>query len=109
VEAPDEASHSGDLKNKIKAIEDFDTKVVKTILEGIKQFGEYRVMVLPDHRTPISRKTHTAEPVPFAFFSTKNSSTAEQPSSALFNEPAAEKTGLFVKEGFKLIDIFIND
>jgi 2,3-bisphosphoglycerate-independent phosphoglycerate mutase len=109
VEAPDEASHSGDLKNKIKAIEDFDTMVVKTILEGLKQFGEYKVMVLPDHRTPICKKTHTSEPVPFAFFGTKNSSAAEQPSSALFNEPAAEKTGLFIKEGFNLIDLFIND
>ena len=59
VEAPDEAAHSGDLANKIQAIEDFDSKVVKTVLEGIKRFGEYKVMVLPDHRTPISKKdTH---------------------------------------------------
>jgi 2,3-bisphosphoglycerate-independent phosphoglycerate mutase len=109
VEAPDEASHSGDLKSKIKAIEDFDTKVVKTVLEGIEQFGEYKVMVLPDHRTPISKKTHTSEPVPFAFFDSKNSQSAEQQSSPLFNEPAAEETGLFVKEGFRLIDLFISD
>ena len=109
VEAPDEASHSGDLKSKIQAIEDFDTKVVKPVLEGLKQFGEYKVMVLPDHRTPISKKTHTSEPVPFAFVSSKNSPPAEQHSSALFNEPAAEETGLFVKKGFSLIDLFIND
>jgi 2,3-bisphosphoglycerate-independent phosphoglycerate mutase len=109
VEAPDEASHTGDLKNKIKAIEDFDSKVVKTILEGIKQFGDYKVMVLPDHRTPISKKTHTCEPVPFAFFSMKNAPEGEQISPALFNEPAAEESGLFVKKGFHLIDLFIND
>ena len=77
VEAPDEAAHSGDLQNKIQAIEDFDSKVVKTVLEGLEQFGEYKVMVLPDHRTPISKKTHTSEPVPFAFFSSKQSSAEE--------------------------------
>ena len=109
VEAPDEASHSGDLKSKIQAIEDFDTKVVKTVLEGLEQFVEYTVMVLPDHRTPISKKTHTTEPVPFAFFSYKNSRLSEPQSSALFNEPAAEKTELFIKEGFRLIDLFINN
>lgn len=109
VEAPDEASHSGDLSSKIQAIEDFDTKVVKTVLQGIKQFGEYKVMVLPDHRTPISKKTHTSEPVPFAFCSSKNIPATEPHSSVLFNESAAEKTGLFVKEGFSLIDLFIKD
>jgi 2,3-bisphosphoglycerate-independent phosphoglycerate mutase len=109
VEAPDEASHAGNLKSKIQAIEDFDNKVVKTVLEGIKQFDEYKVMVLPDHRTPISKKTHTSEPVPFAFFDSKKSLPAEQLPSALFNEPAAGETGLFVKEGFRLIDLFIND
>ena len=108
VEAPDEASHSGDLQSKIQAIEDFDSKVVKTVLEGLEQFGEYKIMVLPDHRTPISKKTHTSEPVPFAFFSSINAAEEEHSISS-FNEPAAEQTGLFVKEGFRLIDLFIND
>jgi 2,3-bisphosphoglycerate-independent phosphoglycerate mutase len=105
VEAPDEASHSGDLQSKIQAIEDFDAKVVKTVLEGIERFGEYKIMVLPDHRTPISEKTHTSEPVPFAFFSSINA--VEEHATSSFNEVAAEQTGLFVKEGFRLIDLFI--
>jgi 2,3-bisphosphoglycerate-independent phosphoglycerate mutase len=109
VEAPDEASHSGDLKSKIKAIEDFDSKLVKTVLEGMERFVEYKIMVLPDHRTPISEKTHTSEPVPFAFFRSSNTGHGEQQASGLFNEPHAEKTGLFVKDGFTLIDLFIND
>ena len=108
VEAPDEASHSGDLKNKIQAIEDFDSKVVKTVLEGLEQFGEYKVMVLPDHRTPIAKKTHTSEPVPFAFFNSHNT-IKEKQSTASFNEVAAEKTGIFVQEGYRLIDLFINE
>ena len=109
VEAPDEASHSGDLKSKIQAIEDFDTKVVRTVLEGIEQFGEYKVMVLPDHRTPISKKTHTSEPVPFAFLSSSTAAAEKQDATSSFNEQAAEQTGLCVKEGFRLIDLFIND
>jgi 2,3-bisphosphoglycerate-independent phosphoglycerate mutase len=106
VEAPDEAAHTGDLGNKIRAIEDFDTKVVKTVLEGINQFDEYNVLVLPDHRTPLVKKTHTAEPVPFAYFC---SNYAREGSQTLieFNEVTAEKSGLFVDPGSHLMDLFI--
>ena len=88
VEAPDEASHNGSVANKIRAIEDFDRLVVRTVLEGLKRFPEYRVMVLPDHRTPIVRKTHTAEPVPFAFLSSKDAAKAPR-KEASFNELSA--------------------
>jgi 2,3-bisphosphoglycerate-independent phosphoglycerate mutase len=106
VEAPDEASHSGNLANKIRAIEDFDRKVVKTVLEGLKRFPEYRAMVLPDHRTPIVRKSHTAEPVPFAFLSSKDANKSPR-NDAAFNEPAAQESGLFVEQGCSLMDLFI--
>ena len=106
VEAPDEAAHTGDLKNKIRAIEDFDAKVVKTVLEGIKQFDEYKVLVLPDHRTPIAKKTHTAEPVPFAYCTSRDVSEGSQ-TPMQFNELTAEKSGLFVDQGSRLMDLFI--
>jgi 2,3-bisphosphoglycerate-independent phosphoglycerate mutase len=106
VEAPDEASHNGDVHNKIKAIEDFDGMVVKTVLEGIHQFKEYKIMVLPDHRTPIVRKTHTSEPVPFAICS--SASLLEDSQRRIkFSEESAEKSGLFVENGFELMDFFI--
>ena len=106
VEAPDEASHSGDVHNKIKAIEDFDGMVVKTVLEGIRQFKEYKIMVLPDHRTPIVKKTHTSEPVPFAICS--SASLLEDSQRRIgFSEESAEKSGLFVENGFELMDFFI--
>jgi 2,3-bisphosphoglycerate-independent phosphoglycerate mutase len=106
VEAPDEASHSGSIANKIRAIEDFDRLVVRTVIEGLKRFPEYRVMVLPDHRTPIVRKTHTAEPVPFAFLSSKD--VANNPrKDAAFNEPAAQASGIFVEQGSSLMDLLI--
>jgi len=106
VEAPDEASHSGNLANKIRAIEDFDRLVVRTVLEGLKRFPEYRVMVLPDHRTPIVRKTHTAEPVPFAFLNSKD--VIKNPrKDAAFNELAAQESGLFLEQGCNLMDLLI--
>ncbi len=69
VEAPDEASHEGKLEEKIKAIEDFDAKVVGTVLEGIGRFpGGCRILVMPDHATPLEARTHTQEPVPFIVY-----------------------------------------
>jgi 2,3-bisphosphoglycerate-independent phosphoglycerate mutase len=69
VEAPDEAGHMGNIEAKVRAIEDFDEKVVGGMLNELGGLGEYRIMVLPDHPTPISVKTHTREPVPFAIYS----------------------------------------
>lgn len=106
VEAPDEASHSGNVASKIKAIEDFDRRVVKNVLEGMVQFPDYKVMVLPDHRTPIVKKTHTDEPVPFAFMSAADHKKAKRTASA-FNEACAQESGLLVEEGSRLMDLFI--
>jgi len=106
VEAPDEASHSGDVKNKIKAIENFDKVVVKTVIEGIEQFEDYKIMVLPDHRTPIVKKTHTSESVPFAICSSASSMEGSR-QHVEFSEESAEKSGLFVENGFELMGYFI--
>jgi len=108
VEAPDEASHTGDMVNKIAAIEDFDAKVVKTVFEGMRQFEEYKIMVLPDHRTPIVKKTHTSEAVPFAFCS--SASLMEGAKQQVdFSEESAEKSGLSIENGFDLMDFFIKN
>ena len=64
VESADEAGHNGDLRQKILAIENFDKHVVGTVIDGVKA-GEVRVLVIPDHPTPVARRTHTADPVPF--------------------------------------------
>jgi 2,3-bisphosphoglycerate-independent phosphoglycerate mutase len=66
VEAADEAGHNADILQKITAIERFDAKIVGRMMERLEQWGEYRVVVLPDHYTPISVRNHTPEPVPFA-------------------------------------------
>lgn len=67
VEAPDEAGHNGDVRMKIEAIEDFDEKVVGTVLEHARKRGDLGLLVACDHRTPIVQRTHTREPIPFAF------------------------------------------
>ncbi len=66
VEAPDESGHEGNLEHKMKAIEDFDALVVGRVLDSMDQFGDCSIMVLPDHPTPLSLRTHSADPVPFA-------------------------------------------
>lgn len=103
VEAPDEAGHNGIVKDKIKAIEDFDEKVVGVIIKGIKKYGEYKILVLPDHSTPVKVKTHTAEPVPFAIYS--DSCAADKVYS--FDEISAKKGSLHFSEGSKLMDYFL--
>ncbi|MFH2012334.1 MAG: cofactor-independent phosphoglycerate mutase [Pseudomonadota bacterium] len=108
VEAPDEASHSGDLKNKIKAIELFDKEVVGTVLEKMNKFQSYRIMVLPDHSTPLSVMSHTSDPVPFAIFSSDDKET--NPSKDVgFNEKSAIANNLFIEDGHKLLTFFLQD
>lgn len=68
VEAPDEAGHAGDLNEKIKAIELFDEQVVGTILEQGDRLGEYRILLMPDHPTPVKLRTHTQDPVPYVLY-----------------------------------------
>ena len=104
VEAPDEAGHNGDLKNKIKAIEDFDKEVVGRVMDGVTQFKHYRILVLPDHPTPVVKKTHTRDPVPFAMFPAKASASGG--GGKAFTEADAKASGLFIEDGYKLIKRF---
>jgi 2,3-bisphosphoglycerate-independent phosphoglycerate mutase len=103
VEAPDEAGHQGDIEEKIRAIENFDRHVVGTVLEEIKTFDDWGIMILPDHATPIAVQTHTKEPVPFAVLY----SEAEGGGGEGFQEGAAERSGLFIQDGKSLLGRFI--
>jgi 2,3-bisphosphoglycerate-independent phosphoglycerate mutase len=100
VEAPDEAGHGGHLREKIKAIEDFDEMVVGHIVKNMEGLGEpFRVLFLPDHPTPIAKKTHTSDPVPFVIYD----STAPGNNNWRFTERDATQTGLFVEQGHTLL------
>jgi 2,3-bisphosphoglycerate-independent phosphoglycerate mutase len=107
VEAPDEAGHKGNIDEKIQAIEDFDRRVVKLVVEGLRNnFTDYRVLVLPDHPTPIAIKTHASDAVPFVLFSSKDSNKGTKQRVG-FNEKDAAASGLFIDSGWKLMDRFI--
>lgn len=105
VEAPDEAGHVGNIEEKIRAIENFDEKIVKTVFEELIKMGDFKIMIVPDHATPIKVKTHTAEPVPFIIYSSTEEVVDEIKS---FSEASAKNSSLFFEEGFRLIDFMIN-
>lgn len=101
VEAPDEMGHQGSLPNKLEAIESLDAKVIRTVVEGMQAAGEeFRLLVMPDHPTPIRCRTHTSDPVPFLLYD----STKEQKRIGFYNEEEAKASGILYPEGYKLID-----
>jgi 2,3-bisphosphoglycerate-independent phosphoglycerate mutase len=105
VEAPDEAGHTGDLKNKLKAIEDFDEFIVGNIIHGMKQFDEYRILALPDHPTPIELRTHANDPVPFVIYDNTKERTG---GPVTYDEKIMDrKDALIFKEGYTLMDYFL--
>ncbi|MDA3900675.1 MAG: cofactor-independent phosphoglycerate mutase [Spirochaetes bacterium] len=110
IEAPDETGHEGSLEKKMRAVEDFDKKVVGPMLKSLAQFENYTVLVMPDHPTPISVRTHTPDPVPFAFYSTDPifEDLHNSYSSKSFSEKSAKKSGLFVADASHLLDILIS-
>ena len=102
VEAPDEAGHSGSVEDKLAAIESFDREVVGPVLDGIKKFDAWRVLVLPDHPTPVALRTHTDKPVPFAILGSQGEFSGGRKASA-YSEEEAEKTGIVFKKGHLLM------
>ncbi len=105
VEAPDEAGHNGDAEAKIQAIEDFDSKVVGTVLDGAAGLKDCSILLLPDHFTPIRVKTHTDEPVPFVIF---RSGGRHGSGAAGFSENICRMKNIpYFEEGYKLMNYFI--
>jgi 2,3-bisphosphoglycerate-independent phosphoglycerate mutase len=107
VESPDEAGHEGNIRHKIRAIEDFDKDVVGTVLKGLRpQASGLRILVLPDHPTPIKVMTHTAEAVPFAIYPEEGIRRQKRAIEG-FNEKEIKKSKLRIKEGHKLLKLFL--
>jgi 2,3-bisphosphoglycerate-independent phosphoglycerate mutase len=106
VEAPDEAGHMGDVRMKVETIETFDEKIVGTMLKGMKDFERYKLLVLPDHATPISVRTHTADPVPYVIYSSEDGSKRRHMEG--FDEVSARQSAIFIENGFELIERFLN-
>jgi 2,3-bisphosphoglycerate-independent phosphoglycerate mutase len=107
VESPDEAGHSGNYQHKIRAIEDFDRLVVGNVVNDMKVFDEYRILLLPDHPTPISMRTHTSDPVPFVLF---DSRVKKYNKGIAYDESITERNDIMIfEEGFRLMDYFIKE
>jgi len=104
VEAPDEAGHQGDMETKIKAIEEIDQKVLGELLRELGDFGRFKIMLLPDHPTPLAIKTHSKEPVPFAIMTSGNKTA---PQKITYDEDAAQKSSRYFPDGHRLMEYFI--
>ena len=100
LEGPDEMGHQGELEHKIKAIEYIDEKIIGAVKNGLDAAGEeYRILVLPDHPTPIRCRTHTSDPVPFMLYD----STKPLDQGCAFTEKDAKESGIFIAHGYELI------
>ena len=107
VEAPDEAAHKGDVNEKIKAIENFDSMVVGTVLKGLKIFKHYSILLLSDHATPIEIMTHTNEHVPYAIFR-RNEAVKNTVGARHFSEDICDLKRIRIfKKGYTLMDYFL--
>ena len=103
IEAPDEASHEGNVEMKKKAIEQIDKYIVGPMLEVLQHYKSWRILVAPDHLTPIRNCAHSSEPVPFAMAGDNISSI----SPMTFSEANAAKSGLKIDKGFELMEYFL--
>lgn len=101
VEAPDEMGHQGSLERKLQAVENLDKKVIRVVKEELEARGEdFRMLVLPDHPTPICIRTHVGEPVPYLLYD----STDKIASDLCYNEKDAKKSGIYIENGYEIID-----
>ena len=92
--------HQGSIQDKITAIENIDKKVLRVLLEGLDHAGEdYRILILPDHPTPIEVRTHTGDPVPYLLYD----STIKEEGMEAYNEKTAARTGNTWDDGYRLI------
>ena len=101
IEAPDEMGHQGSAEDKISAIEYIDDQVVGPVTAALDKAGvDYRMLIMPDHPTPVRVRTHTADPVPYMIYD----STRPVQGKDSYSEKSGQETGVFVKKGYTLID-----
>jgi 2,3-bisphosphoglycerate-independent phosphoglycerate mutase len=103
VEAPDEASHEGNVELKKRTIEQVDKYIVGPVLEALKKHENWRILVMPDHPTPVRSGSHSVEPVPFAIAGSDIDSILE----TAFSEADAAKAGFQIDQGFELMEFFL--
>jgi 2,3-bisphosphoglycerate-independent phosphoglycerate mutase len=103
IEAPDEASHNGNAAMKKKAIEQIDKHIVGPVFEALKMYESWRILIMPDHPTPVRSCAHSPQPVPFAMAGSDISGILDM----TFSEANAAKSGLRIDNGFELMEYFL--
>lgn len=106
LEAPDECGHRNEPENKVKSIELIDSRVLPKVLDYLESHGDYKVMILPDHPTPIATRTHASDPVPYLIYCKGNELDSGVSS---INEKTAAQTGNFIEVGCELMKHFLKD
>ena len=104
VEAPDECGHRGEIENKVKAIEMIDEHILGPLVEFLKGYDDFAVLVCPDHPTPLSIRTHTSTPVPYLIYDSKNEINS---GVKVFCEKEARETGNYIEKGFTMMNYFL--
>lgn len=106
LEGPDECGHHGDTEGKILAVERIDERVVGPLCEALREANEdFAMLIMPDHPTPIETKTHSSDPVPFKIYRSNN----EADFAITYTEKNAKESGIFIEEGYTLLEKFINN
>ncbi len=105
VEAPDECGHRNEPENKVKAIELIDEKILSLLLKRMEKYDDYKIMILPDHPTPIATKTHASDPVPYLIYHKKG----ETEGVDTFTEETAKATGNYIEDGPSIMGRFIKE
>lgn len=101
VEAPDEMGHQGNVQKKVKAIEYLDQRLIRLVLQELERSGEdFRLLILPDHPTPIRWRTHVSDPVPYLLYDSR----VRKGSGLSYSERSGKKTGILIRDGYRLID-----
>ena len=102
VEAPDECGHRNELENKVKSISLIDKLVLAPVVAELEKMGDFKVLVTPDHATPLSLKTHTNDPIPFFIYDSRTDNSGVNG----FCEKTAKETGYYIENGFTIMNEF---
>ena len=101
VEGPDECGHRAEIDNKVRSIELIDQKILKPVYEYLRSTAEdFKILVLPDHPTPLEIRTHSKEPVPFFLYDSRRDAVGVE----TYTEATAAETGLYIPDGFTLLE-----
>ncbi|MDD6356166.1 MAG: cofactor-independent phosphoglycerate mutase [Oscillospiraceae bacterium] len=105
-EAPDECGHRNEPENKVRAIELIDERVLPILFEGLKEYDDYKILILPDHPTPIVTRTHASDPVPYLIYHKNDEKDSKVQS---INEETAKETGNYIDFGPSIMSHFLKD